>query len=319
MYFSNGISDLAIDETPVAIFDFETTGTRPGRDRVVEVSVLRVDPDGSSSLLLDTLINPGRPVGATEIHGITDDDVADAPRFSEIAGDLLNSLSGCVLAAYNVYFDLRFLDDELERMGVIIKAPHFCLMYMRPMLGLGKRCTLQDACREHGVERAGWHASAEDAKASAALLQVYRRALADRRVRTFGELGRLHSYKFVESFTTPALRKGMLDISKAPSLKSRAIPANEAIDPRQAARREYWEVLKTALADLRITDEELSYAKKKRLELNLTPDELRMLHARAYANVIAQFIEDSKLDDKEASKLRRLNDCLRQLGWAPGD
>lgn len=316
MYFSNGISDLKVGETPIAILDFETTGTRPGRDRVIEVSVLRVEPDGSSSLLIDTLIDPGRPVSATEIHGITDDDVKGAPRFSEIAGELLNAMAGCALAAYNVYFDLRFLEDELERMGVYIKAPHFCLMYMRPMLGLGKRCTLQDACRDFGITPSSAHATAADVNASAALLAVYRKAMVDRRVRTFGELGKLHSYKFVESFTNPALRKGMIDVSKAPVFKSRS---TSSPDPRQSARREYWEVLKTTLADLKISEDELTYAIHKREALELEPGELRMLHARAFANVIMQFIEDRELDDSESRKLRRLNDCLRRLGWAPGD
>ncbi len=57
-------------------------------------------------------------MGATEIHGITDRDVLDAPRFEDLARELLHALSGCVVAAHNVYFDLRFLRFELDRLGL---------------------------------------------------------------------------------------------------------------------------------------------------------------------------------------------------------
>ena len=52
--------------------------------------------------MLDTLVNPRRAIAATEIHGITDDDVADAPEFGDIASDLVAAISDCVVAAYNV-------------------------------------------------------------------------------------------------------------------------------------------------------------------------------------------------------------------------
>lgn len=122
-----GIHDRPVAETPIAVFDFETTGLNPGYDRVIEVSVTRLDPGRPPRLVLDTLVNPRRRVSATEIHGITDGDVADAPKFGEIAGDLLAAISGSVLTGYNVYFDLRFLAAELERVGVAPECPYFCL------------------------------------------------------------------------------------------------------------------------------------------------------------------------------------------------
>src|SRR5690349_6135741 len=85
-----------VAETSFAVIDFETTGLRAGVDRVVEISIVRVDPQESPKLVMDTLINPQRPMAATEIHGIRDEDVAD-------------SLAGAMVAAYNVYFDFPFL------------------------------------------------------------------------------------------------------------------------------------------------------------------------------------------------------------------
>src|SRR5207302_1080640 len=102
-----------------------------------------------------------------------DGDVANAPKFNEIAGDLIGALSGCVVAAYNVYFDISFLSAELRTAGVNHEPPHFCLMYLRPMLGLGCRCKLDEACRLSGITHDVKHISSTDALASSALLQHY--------------------------------------------------------------------------------------------------------------------------------------------------
>src|SRR5512134_1746588 len=102
-----GILGVAVGEVSVAVVDIETTGLHAGADRVVEMSVVRVDPGGQPVLAVNTLVNPRRPVAATEIHGITDDDVADAPTFADIAGDVAGAISDAVLMAYNVYFDMR--------------------------------------------------------------------------------------------------------------------------------------------------------------------------------------------------------------------
>lgn len=67
-----GIDNRPVADTPVAVIDFETTGLTVGYDRVVEASVVRIDPGGEARLLFDSLINPGRSVAATEIsrHGL---------------------------------------------------------------------------------------------------------------------------------------------------------------------------------------------------------------------------------------------------------
>ncbi len=115
---TRGIFARPITDTPLAVIDFETTGLSAGVDRVVEVSIVRIEPRQAPRLVLDTLVNPNRRVAATEIHGITDNDVKDAPRFEDIAGDVARALSDCVVGAYNVYFDIGFLDYELRVMSL---------------------------------------------------------------------------------------------------------------------------------------------------------------------------------------------------------
>jgi DNA polymerase III subunit epsilon len=197
---SRGIHELLIQETPIAVLDFETTGLSPGWDRVVEVSVVRVDPRSKPRLVFDSLVHPDRRMAATEIHGITDRDVRDAPRFEDLAKALLHALSGCVVAAHNVYFDLRFLRFELDRLDLFREIPHLCTMYSRPLLGLSA-CNLEEACRTDRIGFTPAHTSRSDSTAAALLWTRYRNAFLDRGVVTFGDLTRMgRNYKFFSSF-----------------------------------------------------------------------------------------------------------------------
>lgn len=197
---TSGVYDCRVDELPIAVIDFETTGMQPGIDRVVEVSVVRVEPGKEPYIAFDTLVNPCRSVGATYIHGIRNSDVEDAPLFEEIAGDFVDSLAGCIVAAYNVYFDMKFLRYELELAGVDYEVPHFCLMYMRKMLGVGDRCNLELACEAHNISLVNAHTAGADALASAKLMDVYFEAMRNKNVTTYKHLSKLHKYKFVDSF-----------------------------------------------------------------------------------------------------------------------
>lgn len=317
---ATGINLQPICDTPIAIIDFETTGIAAGRDRVVEASIVRIDPGEKPRLVFDTLVNPCRKVSATDIHGITDEDVNDAPTFNEIAGDLVQNLEGCVLAAYNVYFDMKFLNFELANTGIQHDAPHFCLMYMRPMLNLGARCKLQDACDAHGVSYNSTHIAADDAMASGELMKYYLKELRQQNVSTFGDLSRLRKYKFQQSFgNDPFPSASKLNVTPTGRACSRGRNSTPVtVDPTKAAIRDYWDALKTVLADLVITDDELRHIKNERKRLGLAKEQIRMLHARAFSSAIAQFCEDEWLDDKELKKLRRLHQCLAELGWAPG-
>lgn len=204
------IHDRLILQTPIAVLDFETTGLNAGGDRVVEASVVRMEPGRAPELVFDSLINPMRPMAATHVHRITDADVADAPTFGEVGAEFLDAIAGCVVCAFNVYFDIKFLGDELERLSVRELPPHFCLMYMKPMLGLGKACGLAKACAQEGVKITGAHAAAADTLASAELLEHYLQRLDGLGVRSFGDLAARKRYKFVESFARDPFAVGRL-------------------------------------------------------------------------------------------------------------
>lgn len=109
-------------KNPLVFFDLETTGTNIVTDRIVELSYLKIYPDGKEESQT-FLVNPTVPIPAktTAIHGISDEDVKDAPVFSELAKTLSKIIEGCDLAGYNSNkFDIPLLAEELLRAGVEI-------------------------------------------------------------------------------------------------------------------------------------------------------------------------------------------------------
>lgn len=104
----------------LAFFDLETTGINIVRDRIVELSVLKVNPN--QSIETKTMrINPEIPIPkeTTKIHGITNEDVKDAPTFKQVAKELAAFLLGCDLAGYNSNrFDIPLLVEEFLRADV---------------------------------------------------------------------------------------------------------------------------------------------------------------------------------------------------------
>ncbi|MGM9759428.1 MAG: exonuclease domain-containing protein [Parabacteroides sp.] len=105
---------------PLVFFDLETTGINISRDRIVEVSILKVSPNGKEESKT-WRVNPEMPIPkeSTEIHGITDEDVKNCPTFKEIAKTLAALIKGCDLAGYNSNrFDIPMLAEEFLRVGV---------------------------------------------------------------------------------------------------------------------------------------------------------------------------------------------------------
>lgn len=109
-------------KSPLVFFDLETTGINIVKDRIVEISYMKVHPNGKEECKTRR-INPEMPIPpeSTAIHGITDEDVKDCPTFKEIAKTLASEIEGCDLAGYNSNrFDIPLLAEEFIRAGVDI-------------------------------------------------------------------------------------------------------------------------------------------------------------------------------------------------------
>jgi DNA polymerase-3 subunit epsilon len=117
------VRNLQLDR-PLVFFDLETTGTDPARDKIVEIAVLRLEPDGSR-VARARRINPERPIppAAAAVHGIRDEDVRDEPPFRRVAKGLLELLEGADLAGFNVRrFDVPLLARELRECGLDLQV-----------------------------------------------------------------------------------------------------------------------------------------------------------------------------------------------------
>jgi DNA polymerase-3 subunit epsilon len=160
-----------------AVVDLEATGSSSRRNRVVEVAVVLLDAELTVEGEFSTLVDPEGPVGPTHIHGIEHHHVlaARAPRFAQIAPQLLRLLRGRVLVGHNVGCDRAFLAAEYARIGVEFPAvPEMCTMRMAALRGALPGALSLRACAEAaGVT--GWsaHTALGDARATARLFTRY--------------------------------------------------------------------------------------------------------------------------------------------------
>lgn len=105
---------------PLIVFDLETTGLDYIRDRIIQISYIKVSPDGTEERE-NIFVNPEKPIPheVVELTGITDDDVKDAPTFKTLAPQLCEKFKGCDFAGYNSnHFDIPMLAEEFLRAGI---------------------------------------------------------------------------------------------------------------------------------------------------------------------------------------------------------
>ncbi|WP_270407455.1 exonuclease domain-containing protein [Brachybacterium paraconglomeratum] len=158
-----------------AVIDVETTGLDPERERILELAILRADEQGRPIDQWVTRFHPGGPVRATHIHGITDADVAGAPRFADLAVQIGTALQGLVLVAHNAEFDLAFLQAEFARASLPMpQVSTYCTLQGSTVyLPHLRRRTLAECCAALGVTHQQAHSALGDAYAAAGLLERY--------------------------------------------------------------------------------------------------------------------------------------------------
>jgi len=157
---------------PLAFIDLETTGTNLGTDRIIEIAIVKILPDGNKTIKRK-LINPERPIpkAASDVHGYTNEMIANAPSFKQVAHELKQMLDGCDLAGYNSNrFDIPLLMEEFLRAGVefdmkgrkLVDVQHiFHKMEQRTLSAAyrfycnkeleGAHCAENDACATHEI------------------------------------------------------------------------------------------------------------------------------------------------------------------------
>ena len=161
-------------DRPLVFFDLETTGTNPLQDRIVEISLIKVMPDGTE-LEKSRRINPGIPIpeSSTAVHHITDEDVANEPTFKQIAQSLFELLEGCDIAGYNSNkFDVPLLMEEFSRVGLNFTTKGRRFVDVQNIFYAMEPRTLTGAYRFYcGKELEGAHGATADTRATLEVLK----------------------------------------------------------------------------------------------------------------------------------------------------
>ncbi len=168
-----------------AVLDVETTGFTPEHERIIEVGVVTLGPDGEETGSFSTLVDPGRDPGPTFIHQITPEMLIGAPTFEAIHPYLACLLSGMVVVGHNVdAFDLAFLRAECVRVGGAALAPGDLasvdtLGVAQAHLHLRGKARLVECCTHFGLSWDDHHSALGDARVTAALFRSMRVELGD--------------------------------------------------------------------------------------------------------------------------------------------
>ena len=160
---------------PIAVIDLETTGTSTERDRIVEIGILKVMPDGKM-LRFRKRVRPGIkiPREATSVHGIKNEDVAHKPRFKTIARKVAKFVKGCDLAGFNLRsFDLLMLRAEFQRARIDFPCDDCHVIDAKDIYHLHETRTLTDAVRFYcNSKHREAHSAVEDACATWRVLEA---------------------------------------------------------------------------------------------------------------------------------------------------
>lgn len=182
---------MMIFNRPMLIIDVETTGTDPVKDRIVELGVICLYPN-AKQVRWTGRFNPGMPIPkeASDIHGITDADVAGSPAFSVAAPSLSRTFSGKDIAGYSLWrLDLPIVDEELRRCGFKLDLSAARVIDSFGIFSKKEPRKLADAVRKFcGREHDGAHGAMADAEATKDVLFAQLMAYEDLREMSLEEL-----------------------------------------------------------------------------------------------------------------------------------
>ena len=174
--------DLTKPEKEIVIFDLETTGLDKQKDRIVQIALVRLDRNLQIVDHYEAKVNPEMPITeqASEVHGITDDDVKDKPIFKDIHQEVLDRFKGADIGGYNnISFDIPFLANEFIRCGRLLwPSPTTLIFDSKAILAAAFPRTLKAAVKIYLNEE--FDEEAHDALADATkTAEVFREQLSE--------------------------------------------------------------------------------------------------------------------------------------------
>ena len=177
---------MQIDDSigPLVFVDLETTGANFANDRIIEIGLVKVSQHEVYEW--SSLVNPGQPVSTfiTGLTGIDSTMVESAPRFAQIADEVLEKLRGCLFVAHNARFDYSFLKQEFKRLGIEFRATNLCTVKLsRKLFPEHHRHSLEALVGRYNIPVTGRHRALADARVLWELWQRWHQLLAPEIIR----------------------------------------------------------------------------------------------------------------------------------------
>jgi DNA polymerase-3 subunit epsilon len=297
-------------DAPYAVIDVETTGFSPAKgDRIVEIAVARVDARGRIEDEYATVLNPGRDVGPVFVHGISNSEVQDAPRFADVAGEILARMDGAIVVAHNAVFEERFLAAEFDRAGITVPvSPAVCSLWLARRTLRAPNHKLTTLARAAGLSTVDAHAALADVRTVAALMP--------RMLSAHGE-----PLRFLTGFRPmPQLPRDVRPKTRAATLRKSTdgwmaslmsrLPLT-ATEASEAHAQRYLDALAGALEDGRIAGGEAQILARLAGSAGLGAAQVAALHRR-----FLEFLRSAALTDSilTTAEIRRLRTTAHGLG-----
>jgi DNA polymerase III subunit epsilon len=301
-----------------AVIDTETTGLSLASDRVIELGIIGLDTEGNVEWEWCSLINPERDTGhglAVRVHQIYPRDVANAPTFSQLAGEISERLSGRALMGHNIRFDLGMVAAEFERLGYAVPdLIHVCTADLARIAGF-RPYHLHACCTALGIEFTGAHHALADARATASLAQrlvdfsdpVFRSDLACR-------LNASISWPDIPVLACRPVTRPILPIRKESTLSDVPVPHvrnlasfGETQVPviqrfsldSETPESEYLAAVEWVLEDRSISADQNIALKALRSDLHLSDDQVREVHMTFVRGLAGSMWADGSISEHE--------------------
>ncbi len=294
-----------------SLIDLETTGLFKN-DRIVEISIRKVDFQGNEIEHLNTLVNPERDVGPQSIHKISALDVQNAPVFSELVGNILSIIDNSVLVGHNINgFDIKFLSKEFEKAGLnFIYNEENTLDSLRFAKELKYPLKLEKLYKSivkgSSIKKINFHKASEDTKA---LLNIFK----------------TNDFKnwVLRQQVTPIFFEDIPEKSKSLATRGEGLESvSSFIESIKYSEKiidlefdefnlnQYSIALQSYIEDKEVSDEEIRKIQEFVSEFNISIDEARQIHKHILDTYTDIALLDSKITDEEMYKLRQISKLL---------
>lgn len=309
---------MTMNRSLFVALDFETNGLNAYFDSILEVGAVKFSLDDEHVETFETLVCSDKGVGRTDIHGITNEMIRDAPTFSEILPHLVDFLNGTILVIHNAQFDLPFLRNELERLDLDHPSVDaICTLGLARKEATLRSRRLADCCIGLGVPVLDGHRALNDAIMASGVFKALAHRLPHRLPDAVAIALPIAAYAVKQELlprpitSTPNHRPEW-------SLGSRiaSLPAITNEDgPSVSSVTTYVSLLREVLADRVLTQDEVESLFDLADSLCLSRSEVRTIHAAFVSEVCEAALSDGVVSQQERREIAELGSVLEVSGW----